>query len=920
MFAEGFNPFAHANAGDKRPPSPDFENAAKPWKKSCLQAVKTDPHEEVPFPLTPKLLPSIPQVLDEYRNGDVSWADIHMGWGDGLTPGDNTALAFDQTDLLASETLYDTCFGVVVTSATSSFFRGREATTATVPINMQPHGDFLKLYTSDTGKYAGIVTDPTLSRLLAKHSVKLSTFLIAPQSSKEKEKGKASRLPDPQCSLRVVVYGTMGERSEVGRLLSDAGLYLQHPSPEEVELEHVEYFNPHYLLRPGSQMPRLEDLTISGEDSTTASALNETTKIQLMSIFDTAGDLGIKPTTDPSPRIRSRLKQHQLTALAAMSEKECYSVESRQCPSLWEAAHLYSGETTYRHRITGQTTNDPPLIAGGILADEMGLGKTLSILSLICWSMDSLHDANTQARDPMSLTTLIVAPKSTITGWQSQIKKHILPGQIRVATYHGPRRQRVAAQFRSHDIILTTYQTLRSDWIAKGPLFSENWFRIVLDEAHRIGNRTAQTFHAACELQSPRRWCLTGTPIQNTLDNYGALLSFVRVAPFIEKSKFDHWISNRIRDDRPDGLPTLRMLIQATCLRRTKQSTAQSCELPGRSEKIEKVDLSPSDRPLYDFFQAETARIAAGCLHSENSGPSLIPQGKKNILPLINFLRLICNHGEDLLPAAAVEAWRVRQSGSISWQMMQSAKESCAFCRDDLESTSPALPSSAPHCGHPICASCSLQEWDDSEGMKTTCFACSDGPTPPFASKPSAKMKALIQNLQAEQVANQQGFTKPPVKSVVFSYWTKMLGLIETALQQSGISYERLDGQSTLLQRSNAMRKFADDPTCTVMLATIGSAGEGIDLTSASCVHLMEPHWNPMAEEQAIARVHRIGQLRHVTTTKYITPRSIEQYVQDIQKQKLQLVKDALESNGTCQREVDNERWRKLRQCLNANE
>ncbi|KAI1039960.1 hypothetical protein LB505_006018 [Fusarium chuoi] len=61
------------------------------------------------------------------------------------------------------------------------------------------------------------------------------------------------------------------------------------------------------------------------------------------------------------------------------------------------------------------------------------------------------------------------------------------------------------------------------------------------------------------------------------------------------------------------------------------------------------------------------------------------------------------------------------------------------------------------------------------------------------------------------------------------------------------------------------------------MLATLGSGGEGIDLTSANHVHLLEPHWNPMAEEQAIARVHRIGQQRHVTATKYITPDSIEE-------------------------------------------
>ncbi|CAM1506134.1 Fc.00g057750.m01.CDS01 [Cosmosporella sp. VM-42] len=922
MFAEGHASVPLAYTTDKRPASPDLEDAARRCKKNCLQVMEPDAHEEASYNSASDILPSIAQ--DTCGIGDISWDNIPMALDEGATLGDDAGIMIEQTDSLSSDVVHDTCFGVLSASATSSFFRDQKA--ITTPVDIQPCGDFVKLYTLDSGKYAGIVTEPALSRLLTEHSVKLTTLLIAPQSSK----GKASstKLSDPQSKpmplLRVVVYGTMRERSEVGNLLSNAGLYLQHPSHEDIEMD-VEYFNPHYLVRPGSQMPRIEDLAISCEDSATTSALDETTKSQLMGIFDTAGDLGIKPTTEPSPRLR-----HQLTALTVMSEKECFFLESSQCPSLWEASNLCNGEATYRHTITGQTTDDPPLIAGGILADEMGLGKTLSVLSLICWSMDVLHDPKTHTQNPMSLTTLIVTPKSTIPGWQNQIKQrvqslrsHIIPGQIRVATYHGPGRQRLAPHFRSYDIILTTYQTLRSDCAAKGPLFSEEWFRVVLDEAHQIGNRATQTFRAACELQSPRRWCLTGTPIENTLDNYGALLSFVRVVPFIEKSKFDYWISNSIREMQPDGFPKLRRLVQATCLRRTKRGTARSCKLPSRSEKIQEVDLDPVDRALYEFFKAETARIAAGFSHTKSSIASMELKGRNNILALINFLRLICNHGEDLLPAPAVAAWREKQSGSISWQMMQSTRKSCVCCHCDLESSLTPLANYELYCGYTICATCSLEKEDGAKGMEATCFGRVEGSQmltvripSTVASRPSAKMNALIQNLRDEQVHNQQGSSTRLVKSVVFSYWTKMLDLIHDALNQSGYSCERLDGQSSLQRRSDALYKFANDPTCTVMLATIGSAGEGIDLTSASYVHLMEPHWNPMAEEQAVARVHRIGQLRHVTTTKYITPGSIEEYVQYIQHQKLKLIRNALDSFGSCQREVDDERWKRLSRFL----
>ncbi|UPL01101.1 hypothetical protein LCI18_012035 [Fusarium solani-melongenae] len=539
----------------------------------------------------------------------------------------------------------------------------------------------------------------------------------------------------------------------------------------------------------------------------------------------------------------------------------------------------------------------------------MGLGKTLSILSLICWSMDAFNDSKSGGEKPTSLTTLVVAPKSTITGWQNQIEKHIYPGQLSVATYHGTDRERLVQQFRSHDIILTTYQTLRSDWAAKGPLFSEKWFRVVLDEAHHIGNRSTQIFRAACDLKCLRRWCLTGTPVQNTLDNYGALLSFLRIPPFVEKSKFNHWISNPIRDERPHGLPNLRILVQATCLRRTKHSINHSHKLPDRTEKIERVDLHPNDRELYKFFSAMATKIASGSLEDKSNMRSRDKNGNKNILPIINFLRLICNHGEDLLPTYAVETWTQRQSGLVESQMEQFPRESCTLCHDKLDSPAGSL----------FCTLCLLKR-RDSESVETigsSRFESRQGETPTSPRRPSAKVEALIRNLGNEQVENQNGSEARPVKSLVFSYWTKMLDLVQIALRQSGYSYERIDGQSSLRQRREAIAEFENNPACTVLLATIGSAGEGIDLTSANHVHLMEPHWNPMTEEQAMARVHRIGQLRPVIATKYITPRSIEEYVLEVQKEKRNLSCKVLDVTAKSQREVDSEPLKTLRRYLN---
>ncbi|KAK3900217.1 P-loop containing nucleoside triphosphate hydrolase protein, partial [Staphylotrichum tortipilum] len=103
-----------------------------------------------------------------------------------------------------------------------------------------------------------------------------------------------------------------------------------------------------------------------------------------------------------------------------------------------------------------------------------------------------------------------------------------------------------------------------------------------------------------------------------------------------------------------------------------------------------------------------------------------------------------------------------------------------------------------------------------------------------------------------------------------------MLDFIEKAFRENNISFQRIDGQTTLAGRIDALTAFRDDPDCKVMLASIGSVGEGVNLTAANCVHNMEPYWNPMVEAQAVDRAHRIGQQRDVVITRYLIKDSIE--------------------------------------------
>lgn len=171
----------------------------------------------------------------------------------------------------------------------------------------------MKLSFQDSGKYAGILALPSLYKLQEEFNINYTANLVVSGSRKDQRtaSGKAT-MPNSahDCSVRIIVYGVKSEGNSVGHLLSDAGLYLQHPSAAEL-YRHVDYWNPHYLLRPGSQMPKLETLSISPDvkDVTTTDSTDEAHKSRFMQIFNSANGPNSHLNPTSSPRLKSRLKE-----------------------------------------------------------------------------------------------------------------------------------------------------------------------------------------------------------------------------------------------------------------------------------------------------------------------------------------------------------------------------------------------------------------------------------------------------------------------------------------------------------------------------------------------------------------------------------------------------------------------------------
>jgi SNF2 family DNA or RNA helicase len=152
---------------------------------------------------------------------------------------------------------------------------------------------------------------------------------------------------------------------------------------------------------------------------------------------------------------------------------------------------------------------------------NVGLGKTLQVAMLHSYRPPS---------KPCYCGTLVIGPVSLVTQWQKELQKYFLD-PVKICLYHGPKR--FGMDLSTFNFVLTSYNTLQSDF-KNGNLeiFSVEWYRIVLDEAHEIRNESALKSKACYQLNGKYKWCITGTPIQNELKDLYSLLKFLQVCDY----------------------------------------------------------------------------------------------------------------------------------------------------------------------------------------------------------------------------------------------------------------------------------------------------------------------------------------------------------------------------------------------------
>ena len=455
-------------------------------------------------------------------------------------------------------------------------------------------------------------------------------------------------------------------------------------------------------------------------------------------------------------------------------------------------------------------------------------------------------------------------------------------------------------------------------------LFSVNWRRIVLDEGHNIRNPSTKGALSAAAVLARSRWALTGTPIINNLKDLYSLLRFIGIAGGLERiDVFSSVLIRPMTRYNDTAVALLQTIMGTFCLRRKKEMSFVNLKLPKLEEYIHRVKFLQPEQERYNGLQGEARGMLREYQRQTERGEGLLAQeAYHHLLEILLRLRQVCNHWR-LCPermASIMKALEERQTIELNdenrkalqdmLQLSMESHEDCPICLQDLNSHEPVI----THCAHvfgkpcitrvvetqrkcPMCRAplenedklvepaAGLGEADDADTL-----------TDVDTDKSSSKVDALLSIVAATH-------KQLNPKIVIFSQWTRFLTLLEPHLLERNYTFTRLDGTMSAAARDQALTTFDRDPNTSILLASLSVCAVGLNLVAANTVVLSDSWWAPAIEDQAVDRIHRLGQKRDCTVWRLVMEESIEERVLDIQDRKRKLMMAAF-------RETENKRER----------
>ncbi|KAJ1256270.1 hypothetical protein BS78_K054500 [Paspalum vaginatum] len=488
--------------------------------------------------------------------------------------------------------------------------------------------------------------------------------------------------------------------------------------------------------------------------------------------------------------------------------------------------------------VSGSLSDDG--ISGCILADDMGLGKTLQsitlLYTLLCQGFDD---------KPMVKRAVIVTPTSLVSNWESEIIKW-LKGRVQLLALCESTRADVLSGIDSFlkplsrlQVLIISYETFR--------MHSSKFERpgscdlLICDEAHRLKNDQTLTNKALAALPCARRILLSGTPMQNDLEEFFSMVNFTNPGVLGDASYFRRYYEAPIICGREptanaeekklgsERSAELSAKVNQFILRRT--NALLSNHLPPKIVEVVCCKLTPLQTTLYNHF-----------IHSKNVKRLISEEAKQSkILAYITALKKLCNH-----PKLIYDTIKTNNSGGSGFD-------------DCLRFFPPELFSGRSG------------SWTGGGGMWVEL---------------SGKMHVLARLLgHLRQKTND--------RIVLVSNYTQTLDLFVQLCRERRYPYVRLDGATSISKRQKLVNQFNDlSRDEFVFLLSSKAGGCGLNLIGGNRLVLFDPDWNPANDKQAAARVWRDGQKKRVYIYRFLSTGTIEEkvYQRQMSKEGLQKV------------------------------
>lgn len=496
-----------------------------------------------------------------------------------------------------------------------------------------------------------------------------------------------------------------------------------------------------------------------------------------------------------------------------------------------------------------------------ILADDMGLGKTCQVISFLAQlqkeEVDGVH--------------LVVVPGSTLENWLREFAR--FAPSLKVIPYYGAQAERPALQdqindeFDTIDVVVTTY-----DMAAKP---DDNKFLrklepavCVYDEAHILRNPNSQRYEALMRIKADFKILLTGTPIQNNLQELVSILAFIMPDLFkANRDQLDFIFKHKATTKDADHAALLsaeriaraRTIMTPFILRRKK---AQVLDLPAKHNRVEMCDMTPSQEAYYHSVVSEAQQVFADKAAGNAGSKAAAKKASSNILmtlrqaaihPLLarrlytdkRIDRIVAELRKDEFAGESTEKVRAYITGeSKTGQNLQGGDFALhRFCYERESLRRFAL---------------KKNEWMDCGKVQ--------------------KFKELV----AAYAANGD-------RVLVFSQFTTLMDILEAVLETMSMKFFRLDGSTAMAERQDMIDAFYDDTSIPVFMLSTKAGGAGINLACANKVIIFDSGFNPQDDIQAENRAHRVGQTREVEVVRLVTRGTIEEQIHALGESKLAL-------------------------------